>query len=156
MSSSLLFLAHRLFLAWRPSCCWRLLLLLAFLLFTASLWFLLISFFCHWHGVPPLLASLLLLTSLLWLSYLLFLASMLLLDPLPLLAFPAFAIVPAADVFHAVVFHDVFHVVIENQRVNKSFSNIYCTRPCPLGYSDYDVFLENYRGSWVYRCKKQF
>jgi hypothetical protein len=29
-------------------------------------------------------------------------------------------------------------------------------RVCPLGYSDYDVYLENDRGSWVYRCKKLF
>ncbi len=28
--------------------------------------------------------------------------------------------------------------------------------PCTLGYSDYDVFLENDRGSRVYRCKKLF
>ncbi len=27
---------------------------------------------------------------------------------------------------------------------------------CPVGYSDYDVFLENDEGSWVYRCKKLF
>ncbi len=25
-----------------------------------------------------------------------------------------------------------------------------------VGYSDYDVFLENYIGSRVYKCKKQF
>ncbi len=27
---------------------------------------------------------------------------------------------------------------------------------CILGYCDYDVFLENDRGSRVYRCKKLF
>ncbi len=27
---------------------------------------------------------------------------------------------------------------------------------CVLGYSDYDVFLENDEGSRVYRCKKLF
>jgi hypothetical protein len=29
---------------------------------------------------------------------------------------------------------------------------VYCT----IGYSDYDVFLENDEGSRVYRCKKLF
>jgi hypothetical protein len=29
-------------------------------------------------------------------------------------------------------------------------------KSCGLGYSDYDVFLERYRGSWVYRCKNLF
>jgi hypothetical protein len=27
---------------------------------------------------------------------------------------------------------------------------------CTIGYSDYDVFLENHEGSRVYRCKSYF
>ncbi len=38
----------------------------------------------------------------------------------------------------------------------KSFLLITVLFECTLGYSDYDGFLENYKGSRVYRCKKLF
>ncbi len=43
-------------------------------------------------------------------------------------------------------------------RITSLYSNCNLTnqRMCVLGYSDYDVFLENDRGLLVYRCKKIF
>ncbi len=39
----------------------------------------------------------------------------------------------------------------------KFCTNIFAVRyDCVLGYSDYDVFVENDEGLRVYRCKKLF
>ncbi len=56
----------------------------------------------------------------------------------------------------------VFVLAKQKYYVFKMFMNFYIIilwpnhSGCTIGYSDYDVFLENDEGSRVYRCKKLF
>jgi hypothetical protein len=44
----------------------------------------------------------------------------------------------------------------DNLRYAPPISSLPLCTLCSIGYSDYDVFLENDEGSRVYRCKKLF